>query len=84
MWMKCIGRKIKKRWFNLSMYKKVSMEEELLQLKDMNIIAFQGYQQSKIIITIQRYSTEKENLEYYFTNRTQYAAFYRKLRKITQ
>ena len=68
----------------MSMYKKVNMEEELLQLKDMDIIAFQGYQQSKIIITIQRYSTEKENLEYYFTNETQYAAFYRKLRKITQ
>lgn len=58
------------------------MEEELLQLKDRDILAFQGYRQSKIIITIQRYPEVKENIEYHFTSKTQYDVFYRKLRKI--
>lgn len=66
------------------MYKRTTINDEIDYLKKLKIVAFSGFKQSKIIISTESVSGNRSIIEYYFSNKTEYKSFYRKLRKIVQ
>ena len=64
------------------MYKKTSIYTELEVLEKFTIVAYNGYKQKRMIVTIRYNDTENINIEYCFKNKSEYDKFYRQVRKL--